>query len=727
MLLVEDGMFSLIVLVFTVFEVIFLRIEHVIAFSYKSVSTDVIECEHNDARLIWEYKLHDGAYVKNRTWYTGVNREERRIAHWNEKDNLTIESEYRGRVSMIGKDSLLLRDVTTNDEGVYTLILSLSLSVEADLKLNLKLTIYIPPLKEPGCCRPEINGSISDLYAFLPSDHGCGKPLPILTWITTRNKKVLNERLILGQADKDGTYKVCVSGPAVDRCFTGDKDVLCKSYTVATETRPERLHVKPSLAAEAWVCIAVGLIVLALIGVKLILVHRRAQRGNARLKEAEPLIRLGENVRSVKSLTFSLIDIYKERSQFQKADSDLKLKIKVNSGSFHEPDIDIHSYTNVLCEHGVPLNRILITGEVGWGKKTWCSNLTQDWCNAQSENDSDTDSENIKFLRNFKLLFNVSLKNVEKFSNINELLTHLRIPIFETLNMDICKHLREHKAIFVIQGLEEYTGNPKDIKQILSDEHLIESLVIVTSRPTAWEKKYKSILSFDRIISVQGLDHDEMKKRAQRILHGHGFPHKAIENFFLLLKERGLEELTIEPIFFPYLVSMWQTNCSLPRNTADFLLNLVENRIKKKSRSLTPHTIKYRSDLGNSRVLLNKEFTIHYGKIMQGIGEIAFNILSTNSESCSFDETYFDNVFKSHGCEDEESLKFMKDFCVCIGLVSYEEDGDKQIFSFRHIMLQTFLAALYVSTLEKENKNVAAEKLKSLYNFSEFLKFIDSK
>ncbi|KAL3848534.1 hypothetical protein ACJMK2_019385 [Sinanodonta woodiana] len=705
-----------------------LYIGGVIAFSWKNVSNEIIACEGDVISIQLEYDLGLGEYVKAIKWFTGVNKTARRIANWKDTDGFTIESQYNDRVTMTGQNSLILRNVTTNDEGPYTLILLVfPPGSQTDPRLTVNLVVYISPLNEAGCCKPDIIANRSELRASFHSTLACGKPTPTLEWTNSRNKTVENDSLILGSRDRAGTYKVCAVGPAVDRCFKGVKDNLCKSYTV--ERFPEGDELKSHDSNHAMtIGVSVSVVTAVIIGavvVTVFLYRRVRQRSRRRLQEQIPLINLGENVSGVKSLTLRLIDIYKERSQFQKADSDLKLNAKLNSGSSHEPDIDMNSYIDALSKRGEHLRRILITGEVGCGKETWCNSLTQDWCKAHSDHASDKDNANTKFLSNFKLLFNASLTKHEYLSNVNQLLTYFRIPLFDANNLDIGKHLLGHKAIFVIQGLEEYHGSPKDILNLLSDKRLQDSLIIVTSTPTLWDNTYKGLLSFDRIISVQGLDPEEMKKRAKRILHGHGFPPKAIDNFFFLLKERRLEEFTTDPVFFPYLVTMWQTNCSLPSNKAEFLLNVIENKIKDKGTSLAQDTSIYRSDIGSSPVFMHKEFTLHYGKIIQVIGTIAFNILCRSNQHVTFDAKEFDSVFMSQGCYDQETKQFMKDFCVSIGLVSKEENGDNQIFSFRHIMLQTLLAAVYVSTLERQQRREEAEKLKSANNFTDFLTCIN--
>ncbi|KAL3848547.1 hypothetical protein ACJMK2_019398 [Sinanodonta woodiana] len=216
---------------YTVVQIYFL------AFAWKNVSRNIFSCEHDDVQLTWEYDLNPGEYVKAKTWFTGENKTAKRIAYWKDTDGLKIEPAYTDRVLLAGsgQDSLILKRVTTSDEGMYTLIPSFPLSSEPDPRLALKLSIYVSPLKQQGCCKPEINATNDQLHAFLDSEQGCGKPAPIMNWNISRNKMVRNSTLILGDNDRGGTYKVCLTGPAVVTCFKGDKENLCANYTVTTE------------------------------------------------------------------------------------------------------------------------------------------------------------------------------------------------------------------------------------------------------------------------------------------------------------------------------------------------------------------------------------------------------------------------------------------------------------------------------------------------------------
>ncbi|KAK3608728.1 hypothetical protein CHS0354_013068 [Potamilus streckersoni] len=711
--------------------IIALQIKLALAFSWKNVSRNITSCEHDDAQLVWEYDLNPGEYVKAKTWFTGENKTAKRIAYWKDTDGLTIESAYRDRVTVTGKgnDSLILRRVTTSDEGIYTLIPSFPLSSEPDPRLALNLNIYVPPLKEKGCCKPDINVTNDELHAFLYSEQGCGKPSPILNWIISRNKQVTNVTLILGDSDRSGIYKVCVTGPSVATCFKGDTETLCTSYTVQP---PQTAEVRAPFPVG--VLIGASLVILVAVAAVLTAIYflKRLQK---RQKAAEEFNGLGEtvyerlslleNVLAVNFLTKELVHIYKEQTQFQKADSQINLQTEIYDGALRpDSDIDINIYRNVFQRNERSLKRILIQGEVGCGKTTWCNTLTQEWRKAHDTNNQES-NDNINFLQEFKLLFNISLGKVQKFTNIKELLSYLHISLFDQLNIDVYDYIKKHNKIIIIQGLHEYTEDHSNVMKLLSDKSLTEATIIITSTPSIWGRYYQGTL-IHRAVRVKGLRKDELIKRAHKILKDDRFPQAVIDEFFSSIKSNELDEFMTEPVFFPFLVEAWKMNCNLPRTRSQFLLDVLEKQIKGKVLSLVSSVDDYRFGFENSIVLKEKPFIIHCGKIVKFLGEMAFKILIDNKDEMMLSKQDFDDIYRKQNFTDAESCQFIIDFCVSINLLSIESDkeGIIRTMSFRHKVMLAFLAAIYISTLKVEEKRPYIRVIKFSKDLVEFVSFL---
>ncbi|KAL3848544.1 hypothetical protein ACJMK2_019395 [Sinanodonta woodiana] len=685
------------------------------AFAWKNVSRNITSCEHDDVQLTWEYYLNPGEYVKAKTWFTGVNKTAKRIAYWKDTDGLKIEPAYTDRVTLAGsgQDSLILKRVTTSDDGMYTLIPSFPLSSEPDPRLSLRLSIYVPPLKEIGCCKPVINVTNDQLHAYLESEQACGKPAPIMNWNISRNKLT------------GGIYKVCLTGPTVYTCFKGNRETLCVSYTVQTEQPPQAVEVKAELSAEAWIGISF-VILLTIVAISTAIWFRKRLKKSVR--DANERIHLLNTVLDVAFLTKELVHIYKEQTQFQKADSQINLQTEIWDGSYlPEPDMDINIYKNVFQRDQQPLKRILIKGEVGCGKTTWCNTLTQEWRKAHDPNNQEL-NDNIEFLKEYELLFNISLGKVQKFANVNELILCLHISMFDQLNIDVCDYTKKHKTIIIIQGLDECTEDPSNVKEILSDKGLEDTVVIITSTPSIWSRNYQGTL-VDRAIHVKGLKKDDMVKRAQKILTDDRFPQAVIEEFFKSIESNELGEFTTEPVFFPFLVDLWKMNCILPKTKSEFLLEVLEKQFKGKVLSLSSIVDDYRFSFENSIVLRDKQFIIHCGKIVKFLGEIAFSIFRHNKDGTMLSKQEFDEIFRKQNLTAEYSCQFIIDFCVSINLVSVEsnEEGVIHSISFPHKAMLMFLAAIYISTIHEDEIQYYIALIESSNDLTQFVRFLSNR
>ncbi|KAK3596619.1 hypothetical protein CHS0354_039797 [Potamilus streckersoni] len=695
--------------------VIILQFGAVLALSWTSNSSHLNACEHNDVELRWDYKTEPGEYVKAKTWFTGMNKTAKRLAYWKDTDGVTVESDYINRIKMLGNDSFVLKDVKARDEGPYTMIASMPHSSEPDPRKTFNLTIYIAPLKEEGCCKPEIDVRDDTLVAFLPSYQGCGKPPPSLTWVEHRNKKVENGSIYLGKTDREGKYKVCVTSPAIDKCFPGDKKTLCRTHDEirnvtahyirqeGTATRAETIVIPTSVAGAVVVLIVISIVLYMLWKRKEEPLMKAKRKTGKRSKDVADLL---NEIANLKFLTTQQIDFYETMLPTSNDDSDVQYEMEIVDEDAPQSDkFNASLYEDIFCKNEITLNRVLLQGYAGCGKRTWCSSFIHTWCQALSEGKKKIKHQNINFMSKFKLLFNVSLRDVTNEKHINELLKRQHIPDFNSLQGDIYTHLETNSdVIFLIQGLDEYTGNADVVKVLLSDKKLEKALIIFTSRPltqNSFKNKFQIDWPFNRTVTIKGLDKKDLRKRAGEILKEDGHPTKSLDIFFLLAEKKGLGDFMQEPVFFPTLMSMWQNSGILPLCKAEFMLNVLENQIKKKRNSfLRQYRDKtvYYYDFNENSLLIGKVFICHYGLILISLGKIAMELQR--------DKT---NIFGSVQFEEK-----YRNFCVNVDLICASQvsanDQNEEKFSFRHRSMQLFLVALYITSrpmLEQE-ENISA-------------------
>ncbi|KAL3848545.1 hypothetical protein ACJMK2_019396 [Sinanodonta woodiana] len=493
-----------------------------LTFAWKNVSRNIASCEHDDVQLTWEYDLNPGEYIKAKTWFTGANKTAKRIAYWKDTDGLKIEPAYTDRVTLAGsgKDSLILKRVTTSDDGMYTLIPSFPLSSEPDPRLALKLSIYVPPLQGKTCCTPQINATNDELHAFLEYEQGCGKPAPAVNWIVSGNKMVRNSTLILGDNDGGGTYKVCLTGPAVDTCFKGDKETLCATYTVPTK-QPMR---KCPQTTEQAIPLVAGLSVggtIILVTVLLVLILKvnwiriqtyrwrnkkwKAIRATLHFEDDHMLLQsLIPNEEVMKEIANCMYVIFKssrelaleeintthvalENSEIIYIDND------TDSGYGGNLMKDRHinpSYAQSFYHKDKLLKLLVVQGELSVMKNTWCRKLVSTWCKAYEcqyhQTPVQTNDENIQTMQSFPLLFFVSLRNAKKGQTLTNIIKQQSMIGNDTqngdfdANLDLLMKNRPDKLIFIIHGVDEAEADVDILKEIVSQT--INSLTILTCR-----------------------------------------------------------------------------------------------------------------------------------------------------------------------------------------------------------------------------------------------------
>ncbi|XP_053372845.1 uncharacterized protein LOC128546391 [Mercenaria mercenaria] len=83
----------------------------------------------------------------------------------------------------------------------------------------------------------------------------------------------------------------------------------------------------------------------------------------------------------------------------------------------------VSSYTEIFEKDGKPLKLIYLIGEAGSGKSTFCIDMIHKWCLAHSEQCTQ-ESENVQFMKKFKFLFYIYLRQTPAFKTIPSCLNY---------------------------------------------------------------------------------------------------------------------------------------------------------------------------------------------------------------------------------------------------------------------------------------------------------------
>ena len=218
-------------------------------------------------------------------------------------------------------------------------------------------------------------------------------------------------------------------------------------------------------------------------------------------------------------------------------------------------------------------------------------------------------------------------------------------------------------------------------KQLLQGNLLPGAIVLTTSRPTA-EHVYQ-YLEFDRQVEILGFNQEQIKKYVEKFCHNNMQKRSELWN---VIKDS------------PELLSF----CYIPVNCYIVCLTLIESigfgeQVKDESYSNIPKTITEMYK-GAIRILLfkhnpkykNKHVPKDYLFVKKLPEELEVDLQKLKKiawDGMKEDKLVF--VFESTG-------NFMATDLPNCGVFNQLEDNERYIFSFLHLTIQEFLAALYV-------------------------------
>eukprot|EP00057_Strongylocentrotus_purpuratus_P015829 XP_011670303.1 PREDICTED: NACHT, LRR and PYD domains-containing protein 3-like [Strongylocentrotus purpuratus] len=186
--------------------------------------------------------------------------------------------------------------------------------------------------------------------------------------------------------------------------------------------------------------------------------------------------------------------------EFQQIYTNLTLLRKEMGTMRTEKPLD---YTDLLTTkiNGVLPKRLLVEGEGGVGKTTFCSKIAWDWVNGSPE------------FQRFSWVLVIPLRNVVKGQTIGDIMKNYLSDSNSVNPKQIDNFILSQptKVLIVLDGLDEYDGDlsakeSSDISQILRLEKFMECIVLVTTRPWRADKiKSNEVLSRSyAFIAVKG-------------------------------------------------------------------------------------------------------------------------------------------------------------------------------------------------------------------------------
>ncbi|XP_077991374.1 uncharacterized protein LOC144445629 [Glandiceps talaboti] len=224
--------------------------------------------------------------------------------------------------------------------------------------------------------------------------------------------------------------------------------------------------------------------------------------------------------------------------------------------------------------------RILIEGDPGYGKSTFCVKLAYDWASGK-----------IDYLNDFQFVFLLDVERLRDYHLDNEgsdLVDAIASLLFlgkldEECKADLRKFIQQHESevCVIFDGLDEVDISelPVYFREIIEFGHitLSDSVVIVTSRKIR-DKNPKQ--RYDTQLLIRGFTIDMAKEFVEKHINAVESDMSA-EAFFRQLNispnRARLLNLIESPLNVLLLSDIWVKDCELPRTNTELYIQIVES------------------------------------------------------------------------------------------------------------------------------------------------------
>ena len=389
---------------------------------------------------------------------------------------------------------------------------------------------------------------------------------------------------------------------------------------------------------------------------------------------------------------------------------------------------NLDSYRNLFLKDNVLHKRILLAGEAGAGKTTFCKHLTDIWCDTTTTSHL-TDAMAI---RKFHFLFYVSCRYANKEDRISDMIYD---QLFDDEEMKrIAAYVLQHCPEFcliIVDGVDEWRGSPSsdtgrkgDITGLPGLTGVQDCTILFTCRPWRFQALSAKSQNMFRRLKIIGIKN--VQKLAQRILQKLEDPdpsHSTIA-FLRQVRERNMSELMETPLILIIVLGGWMHDKSLHTSMCINYINMLqsfisrskghagwsgsENRLRRLISNIDNLEIEWEQQSKKLPQLLYRYKPLRrYAGLLLSLGHLAFDLLvSENEQLLVFTKTVFKSYLRSED-ENDESLNVS----LSLGILSKTETtfrGVKKFesYAFCHKTFQEFFAALWLAC------NYPNEKLK---------------
>ena len=376
----------------------------------------------------------------------------------------------------------------------------------------------------------------------------------------------------------------------------------------------------------------------------------------------------------------------------------------------------LESYKELFHEKGVELKKIMLLGEAGAGKTTFCQHLVDVWSNPSSRRQFD----DVDIIKQFQFLFYISCRFA---TNDEDVVSMIEKQLFDDKNSELrdiaCSVLRHNAegCLILMDGCDELqrsaqakTGKRGDITGMPSLRNIQNCTLVSTSRP--W--KFFSIPKYEQekfsCLQLDGIkDMAELIKTIFQELQVEN-PAKSCTDFLHAIVERKLSDLMKFPIMLLFAIDVWGEEGSLPKSVSRCYIKMIqlaisrsahkreEANVESKSKKVDKLLKKYSESIAEylPNPLSNFECLQQNAGLLLHLAQLAYDLL--------FQPDGQTLVFQMDDCKQYSIHKLdgSLEYCLDLGILIKIESTvkgfkQKENFQFCHKTYQEFFAALWLS------------------------------
>ncbi|XP_030844759.1 NACHT, LRR and PYD domains-containing protein 3-like [Strongylocentrotus purpuratus] len=355
-------------------------------------------------------------------------------------------------------------------------------------------------------------------------------------------------------------------------------------------------------------------------------------------------------------------------------------------------------YTDLLTTeiNGVLPKRLLVEGEGGVGKTTFCSKIAWDWVNGSPE------------FQCFSWVLVIPLRNVVKGQTIGDIMKNYLSDnnVVNSKQIDNYILSQPTKVLIVLDGLDEYDGDlsakeRSDISQIIRFKKFKECIVLVTTRP--WRankiKSNKRLSNSYAFIAINGFSPENVSTYIRKYFVNDKNAGSELSRF-IEVNDVIKENMAPFPIYVAMLCILWE-NCDSEKRETIRKLKTFSQLFEKMIMFLGDHYVSKNAKVLHKAHLDNDIENIKL--CLQRIGSIAFS--GVLKKKLVFNE------------EDFSSCTEAMETCCRIGVLSRENRNVSlwertsnasqpitTIVLFPHKLFQEYVASVYLASLYDTNR-----------------------